>query len=118
MTRALFAPCSGADILAAAPPSGDGGGSLLGGLIPMVLIVGIFYFVLILPMRRRQKKLNEMINGLKRGDKIITTGGIFGTVMGISDRLIQLKVADQVTIEVAKNAVAALQSPEGGEAAT
>lgn len=101
---------------AAAPPA-EGAGGLLGGLLPMVLILGVFYFMLILPARKRQKKLQEMIHNLKRGDKVITTGGIHGTVMGISDRLIQLRIADQVTIEISKNAVAALQSAEGGDVA-
>ncbi len=101
--------------LAASPLPGEGGGGVLGGLMPMILILGIFYFILIMPMRRRQKKLQEMISGLKRGDKIITTGGVFGTVMGISDRLIQLKITDQVTIEISRSAVASLQSPDSGE---
>jgi len=92
----------------------DAGSGLL-GLLPMVLILGVFYFMLILPARRRQKKLQEMIHNLKRGDKIITTGGIFGTVMGISDRLVQVRIADQVTIEIAKNGIAALQNPDGSE---
>jgi preprotein translocase subunit YajC len=98
---------------AAGAPTDAGGGLL--GLLPMVLILGVFYFMLILPARRRQKKLQEMIHNLKRGDKIITTGGIFGTVMGISDRLVQLRIADQVTIEISKNGIAALQNPDGSE---
>ncbi len=102
-------------MLAAASPSGEGGGGFLGSLMPMILILGIVYFILIMPMRRRQKKLQEMIQDLKRGDKVLTTGGIFGTVMGISDRLIQLRIADHVTIEVSRSAVASLQSSESGE---
>ena len=98
----------------AAGAPADTGSSLL-GLLPMVLILGVFYFMLILPARRRQKKLQEMIHNLKRGDKIITTGGIFGTVMGISDRLVQLRIADQVTIEISKNGIAALQNADGSE---
>jgi preprotein translocase subunit YajC len=101
--------------LAAASPSGEGGGGVLGSLMPMILILGRFYFILIMPMRRRQKKQQEMIGSLKRGDKVLPTGGVFGTVMGISDRLIQLKIADQVTIEISRSAVASLQSPDSGE---
>lgn len=99
-------------IVAAAPPPGDGAGSFLSGLLPMILIIGVFYFMLILPARKRQKKLQEMIGNLKRGDKVITTGGIHGTVVGISDRLIQLRIADQITIDVSRNAIAAMQHPE------
>jgi len=97
--------------LAQAAPGGEG--SFLGGLVPMFLILGIFYVIFILPMRRKQRKLQEMIHNLKRGDKVITTGGIFGTVMGISDRVVQLRISDSTTIDVSRNAVAALQDPEG-----
>ena len=112
MLRPLILAESANGLLAAASPTGEGGGSFLSGLVPMILILGVFYFILILPMRRRQKKLQDMITNLKRGDKVITNGGILGTVMGISDRMIQLKISDGVTIDVSRSAVAALQSPE------
>lgn len=101
-------------MLALAPQTPDAGANPFASQMLMILVmVGIFYFILFRPMRKRQKKLQEMINNLKRGDKIVTTGGIRGTVMGISDHLVQLRIADHVTIEISRNAVAALQ--EGGE---
>ena len=112
MSEMVILTSSSWGVLAQGSPSN--GGSFLGGLVPMFLILGIFYVIFILPMRRKQRKLQEMIHNLKRGDKVITNGGIFGTVMGISDRIVQLRIADSTTIEVSRNAVAAMQEPEGG----
>jgi preprotein translocase subunit YajC len=63
-------------------------------------------------MRTRQKKLDAMITALKNGDKVITNSGIYGVVAGIKDSTLILKIADQVKIEIAKNAIAGLQSPQ------
>ena len=80
------------------------------GLLPFILIAGIFYLLIIRPMRTRQKKLEALIASLKNGDKVITSGGIYGTIAGVREHTFLLKVADQVKMEVAKNAVASLQS--------
>ena len=72
----------------------------------------IFYFIVFLPNRKRQKALQDMLNNLKNGDKVITSGGIFGVVAGIKDDRIQLKVADQVKIEISKSAIVSKQSEE------
>jgi len=72
----------------------------------------IFYFIVFLPNRKRQKALQNMLNNLKNGDKVITSGGIFGVVAGIKDDRIQLKVADQVKIEISKSAIVSKQSEE------
>ena len=81
-------------------------------LLPFVLVIGIFYFLVIRPMRKRQSSLEELISGLKNGDKVITGGGIYGTIAGIRDKTFVLKVADQMKMEISKNAVASLQPPE------
>lgn len=83
----------------------------ISGFLPIILIIGIFYFLIYRPMRKRQKGLEQMVAGLKNGDKVITSGGVYGTVAGIKDHTIMLKIADQVKIEVAKSAVSAMQSP-------
>jgi preprotein translocase subunit YajC len=80
--------------------------------LPLVAIGVIFYFIVFLPQRKRQKALQEMLNNLKNGDKVITSGGIFGVVAGIKDDRVQLKVADQVKIEISKNAIVAKQPEE------
>jgi preprotein translocase subunit YajC len=78
-------------------------------LMPIVLIFLIFYALIYRPMRKRQKALEAMIASLKNGDKVITSGGIYGTVAGLKDHTFILKVSDSVKIEVAKSAVASLQ---------
>ena len=81
-------------------------------LAPIIIIGAIFYLLIFMPMRKRQKKLDMMIAALKNGDRVITSSGIYGTVAGVKDRTFILKVADQVKIEVSKNAIAGLQGPE------
>jgi preprotein translocase subunit YajC len=88
--------------------------SALGGILPIVLIMGIFYVLLILPAQKRQKKVTQMLAALKNGDKVVTTGGIYGTIVGIEDDAIQLRIADQVKIKVLRSAVGGLQ-PENKE---
>jgi len=89
----------------------NGQWSPLASLLPMILIFAIFYFLIIMPQRKRQKQLQDMIASLKIGDKIITTGGIYGTVAGLKDDTLILRIAEHVKIEVARSAVAALQQP-------
>jgi preprotein translocase subunit YajC len=86
----------------------------MGGILPIVLIMVIFYVLLILPAQKRQKKVAQMLAELKNGDKVITTGGVFGTIVGIEDDAIQLRIADQVKIKVLRSAVGGLQ-PENKE---
>jgi preprotein translocase subunit YajC len=96
-------------VAAAAPPSGTPQSSMLVNLVPLVLIFAIFYFLMILPQRKKQKQHTEMVDNLKPGDRIVTNGGIYGTVVGVTDQIIQLRIADQVKIEIAKHAIAGLQ---------
>ena len=95
--------------LALAQQSPAGGGYTM--VLPFVLVILIFYFLLYRPMRKRQKSLEQMVASLKNGDKVITSGGIYGTVAGIKEHTVTLKVADQAKIEIAKSAIASLQSP-------
>jgi len=87
----------------------DSGGSPWLQLIPFVLVLGIFYFIILLPMRKKQQKVQEFLEGLKVGDKVITTGGIHGLVTRISGDVIQIQIADKVRIDVSKAAVGGLQ---------
>ena len=81
-------------------------------LAPILIIGVIFYLLIFMPMRKRQKKLDLMIATLKNGDKVITNSGIYGVVAGLKEKTLILRVADQVKIEVARSAIAGLQSPE------
>ena len=89
-----------------AQPQGGGGWT---GLLMLVVIFAIFYFLMISPMRRRQKRLQMLISNLKNGDKIITTGGIYGTIVGVGEDRIKLRITERVNIDIAKNAVTGLQ---------
>jgi preprotein translocase subunit YajC len=84
------------------------------GALPIVFILGIFYFLMILPTQRRQKKTAEMLAALKNGDKVITTGGLYGTIVGLDGDSVQLRIAEQVKVKVARSAIAGLQ-PESKE---
>ena len=92
---------------------GEGQSGGLMGLLPLLAIFALFYFILIAPMRKKQKNLQRMIGDLKNGDKIITNGGIYGTVVGVAEKSLQLRVADQVKIEISKSAVAGMQAEPG-----
>jgi preprotein translocase subunit YajC len=88
-------------------------GSQPGGFtlfLPLILIMVIFYFLMILPAQRRQKKTAEMLNNLKTGDKVITNGGIYGTIVGLESDSVLLRVAEQVKIKVSRSAIAGLQA--------
>jgi preprotein translocase subunit YajC len=78
--------------------------------LPLILIMVIFYFLMILPAQRRQKKVTQMLKALKNGDKVITNGGIYGTIVGLDDDTVQLRVAEQVKMKVSRSAIAGLQS--------
>src|SRR5277367_6417217 len=78
--------------------------------LPLILIMVIFYFLMILPAQRRQKKVTEMLKALKTGDKVITNGGIYGTIVGLEDEAVQLRVAEQVKMKVARSAIAGPQA--------
>ena len=82
------------------------------GFLPLALVLVIFYLIVFLPARRRQKKLDDMIGALKAGDKVITNSGIYGTIVGFKGDRMQIRVADNVKIEMSRNAVSALQKPE------
>ncbi len=100
------------EILAAAAPPGGAQPNFLVSLLPFVLIAVVFYFVLIAPARRKQKKVAEMLANLKPGDRVVTSGGIYGTIVAVSEGVVQLRVADQVKIEVARHAIAGLQQQD------
>ena len=79
---------------------------------PIVIIAVIFYLLIFMPMRKRQKEVEAMLAAIKNGDKVITSSGIYGVVAGVKDKTFIIKIADQVKIEITKNAVAGLQAPD------
>lgn len=81
-------------------------------LLPFVLVLGIFYFVILLPMKRRQQKVQAFLAALQVGDKVVTSGGLYGTITRLSDQSVQVQVADKVRLEIARNAVVGYQGQE------
>jgi preprotein translocase subunit YajC len=82
---------------------------MLGGFIPMILIFVIFYVVLMLPMQKQRKALAAMIENLKRGDRVVTSGGIFGEVISVEGPTVMLRIADNVKVRIAKTAITGLE---------
>ena len=79
---------------------------------PLLLVFGIYYVIVIYPTRRNQKKVQEMIDSLKVGDKVITSSGIYGTIAGLREDRIQIRVAENVKLDMARSAVTAFQNPD------
>jgi preprotein translocase subunit YajC len=88
------------------------GGSPWLQLVPFALVLGIFYFVILLPMKRKQQKVQEFLDSLKVGDRVITTGGIHGQVTRLGEQSVQIQIADKVRVEVARAAIGGLQGQE------
>jgi len=88
------------------PPQTAQTGSLISGILPFILVIGIFYFMVIRPQKAEQKKHQQMIESLGKNDEVITTGGIHGTVVGVKDKVVTLRVDENVKIDVDKNCVA------------
>jgi len=92
--------------------SSQGGGSILGILFPIIIMFAIFYFLLILPQSRAEKRRKEMLSKLKKGDRVVTTGGIIGTIQKVEENVVTLKIAQNTNIKIDKNAVRAVLSPK------
>ncbi|MFN2515184.1 MAG: preprotein translocase subunit YajC [Pyrinomonadaceae bacterium] len=90
----------------------QGGLGALGGLVPMLLIIGVFYMLLIRPQQKRQKQLQETISQLKIGDRVVTTGGIIGTITTVRDTSFFIRSADKSILEIARSAVAGIEGEE------
>ncbi len=83
----------------------DGGTGTLASLIPIVLMFVIFYFILIRPQQKQARKHQDFVRNLKPGDRVVTTGGLHGTVTGLTDSTITLEIADKVRVKVTRSAV-------------
>ena len=89
-----------------------GAGGMFGALMPLILIFVIFYFLLILPQRRKQKEHREMVRNVKKGDKIITTGGLYGTITRLKKNYVEIEVTNQVKLRVQRNCISQLRGEE------
>ena len=90
----------------------QGGFGALTGLLPMVLIIAVFYVLLIRPQQKRQRDLQATIAQLKAGDKIVTTGGVIGTITSVKDNSFLIRSAEKSILEIARSAVAGVDEEE------
>jgi preprotein translocase subunit YajC len=97
-------------ILGQCGPAAEGGGtsSPWSGIWMIALIFIIFYFLLIRPQQKKQKEHQKLMDSLTKGDRVVTSGGIYGTVVGVKEGIVVLKIAEEVKIEIAKSAVTAV----------
>ena len=109
MTHASF-------LLMAQPQGGNPTDSLISTLIMFALIIGIFYFMILRPQQKRQKERQKMLEAVKKGDKVVTAGGLHGTVAGLDEKTVLLQVADNVKMKFDRSAVnTIIREAEGGE---
>ena len=95
-----------------APASGGPEGNILATLIPFALIFVVFYFLLILPQQKKSKSLKKMLESLKKGDRVVTLGGIIGTITSIAQDVVTLQVSDNVRIKVVRDSVTGFRKGE------
>jgi len=101
-------------LMAATPSQGAPAqqGNFLLLMIPYALIFVVFYFLMIRPTRQRQKEHAKLLDALKPGDKVVCAGGIHATVVGVTDATVQVRIADQVRVDVEKASITAVKRPE------
>lgn len=93
---------------------GEGGqGSSFSAFIPLILMFGIFYFLLIRPQQRKAKLQREMISSLKKGDKVVSSGGLHGVITGLTDDVVTMEIAPKIRVKVSRGSVAGAIKKEG-----
>ena len=90
--------------------SGQGGG--FGAFAPLILMFVIFYFLLIRPQQKKQKQHRQMLTSLKKGDRVITSGGLYGRITGITDTTVTLEISEKVRVKVGRSNIAGLAQSE------
>ena len=84
---------------------GDSTTGLLGSLLPFLLIILVFYFLILRPQQKRQKERQKLLGSIKKGDKVITSGGMHGVIEGLDDKTVLMKIADNTKVKVERSAV-------------
>lgn len=90
---------------------GDTMAMMINAIWPFILMGGIFYFMLYRPQKQEQQKRQRMLDSLKKGDKVVTIGGMFGVITAISEKKVTLKLAEDVEVDFARSAISAFQDP-------
>jgi preprotein translocase subunit YajC len=102
--------------MAGATGDAQGGGGLL-TILPLILMFGIFYVLLIRPQQKKAKEHRTFLESLKRGDKVVTAGGLYGEITGMTDQTITLEVADKIRVKVGRGYISAFAPKESAKAA-
>lgn len=103
-------------LMADTPPQGGGTAVTFLSLLPWLLFIVVFYWMFVAaPMRKKQKEFEKLMSGLKNGDRVLTNSGIYGVVTGIADKIIKLRIANNVVVDVDKSAIAGLAPEETKE---
>ena len=102
--------------MAGAPGDAQGGGGLL-TLVPLLLMFAIFYFLLIRPQQKKAKEHRTFLENLKRGDRVVTAGGLYGEITGMTDDTVILEIADKIRVKVGRGYIAAFATKESAKAA-
>ena len=93
-------------ILAMAPSqSGQGGGDFMTTILMFAVIIAIFYFMILRPQQKRQKERKKLLESMKKGDKVVTAGGLHGTIVGIEDKTLLLQIAENVKVKVERSSI-------------
>jgi preprotein translocase subunit YajC len=92
-----------------------GGGSMFSTIIMFALIIVIFYFMILRPQQKRQKERQKLLEGVKKGDKITTIGGIHATVLGVEDKTLLVQIAENVKVKYEKSAISSITRSADGE---
>lgn len=92
--------------------SSGGAAAALANFLPIIAIGLVFYFLVIAPANKQRKKQQEMLSALKKGDRVLTTGGIYGTIQGVEPEAVYLKIADNVRVKVARSAISGVVTGE------
>ncbi len=98
---------------AAGPAAGAAGAGGFMSFVPLILIFAVFYFMLIRPQQKQAKQKQQFLDELKNGNKVITSGGIHGTITGLTDTVVTLEIADKVRIKVARHAISSPLNKDG-----
>jgi preprotein translocase subunit YajC len=95
--------------------SGNSSAAFIVQILPIAAIFLVFYFLVIAPANKQKRKTQEMLNSLKKGDRVVTSGGIYGTVQGVEPEVVYLKIADNVKVKVSRSAISGVVSGESSE---
>ena len=88
------------------------GGSPWLQFVPFAIVLAIFYFIILLPMKRKQQRVQAFLDNLKVGDRVVTTGGIYGQITRLSEQSVQLQIADKVRVDISRAAIGGYQGQE------